>query len=406
MLQKLKLAVCLSWLLILPLADQPAGAMGNRPSLAQNRPHLPSGPEALLVKSLLEIKNNHLNSALRDVEALLKINPNFRLAHLIHGDLLLARAQAISAFGNAPNAPQQRVADLKEEAQTRLQHYLEPTPANLIPENLLQFDPEQRYAVVVDTGKSRLYLYSNRNGEPHYVTDYYITSGRNGSEKAKEGDQRTPLGVYFVTSSLPRERLTGFYGIGAFPLSYPNEWDRQQGNKGHGIWLHGVPSDTYSRPPRASSGCVVLTNQDLGELEKVLQIGLTPVIISSDVSWIKPDEWRAQRDALKQQMENWRHDWESLNTERYLGHYSTRFFSGGQNYAAWAQQKRLVNTGKSSLKVNLSHVSIFRYPGKEHMVVVTFFQDYHSNNLSNQMRKRQYWIQEGSEWKIIYEGAA
>ena len=51
-------------------------------------------------------------------------------------------------------------------------------------------------------------------------------------------------------------------------------------------------------------------------------------------------------------------------------------------------------------------MSMFRNPGKEEMVIVTFEQDYKSNNLNNQMKKRQYWIREGGSWKIIYEGAA
>ena len=54
----------------------------------------------------------------------------------------------------------------------------------------------------------------------------------------------------------------------------------------------------------------------------------------------------------------------------------------------------------------LSNISMFRDPGKEELVIVTFEQDYKSNNLNNQMKKRQYWAREGSTWKIIYEGSA
>jgi hypothetical protein len=40
------------------------------------------------------------------------------------------------------------------------------------------------------------------------------------------------------------------------------------------------------------------------------------------------------------------------------------------------------------------------------LVVVNFEQDYDSSNLSNRMKKRQYWIKQDNRWKIIYEGAA
>ena len=49
---------------------------------------------------------------------------------------------------------------------------------------------------------------------------------------------------------------------------------------------------------------------------------------------------------------------------------------------------------------------MFRNPGKDDFVVVEFDQLYRSSNLSNSMRKRQYWIREDNRWKIFYEGAA
>lgn len=45
------------------------------------------------------------------------------------------------------------------------------------------------------------------------------------------------------------------------------------GRNGYGIWLHGTPSDTFSRPPRTSDGCVVLANTDLDEIARRLQVG-------------------------------------------------------------------------------------------------------------------------------------
>jgi murein L,D-transpeptidase YafK len=392
--------------LALGLAALPAGGMGDLlPPLQYARIHN-DNPEALLVNILLEIRQNRLDTALRDVEALLHINPNFRLASLIRGDLLMARSKPLTAFGGAAGGTPEQVADFRDEARVRLQRYLEQPPTGKIPKYLLQMQPEQHYAIVVDTSKSRLYLFENNAGEPRYVADYYITSGKAGAEKAREGDQKTPLGVYFVTASLPMEKLSDFYGAGAFPLSYPNEWDKRQGKKGHGIWLHGVPRDTYSRPPKASSGCVVLANPDLIALGKTLQAGLTPVVISDRVEWVSAEEWRSQRERLKGELEAWRRDWESLDNERYLSHYSHAFSSDGQDFTALSAQKKRANAGKSALRVKLSDISLFQYPGKENLFVVTFTQDYHSSNLSNVMRKRQYWQMENGQWRIMYEGAA
>ena len=48
-------------------------------------------PEQLLVNSIMEISRNNLNAAMQEIDNALKTYPNFRLLHLIKGDLLLAR---------------------------------------------------------------------------------------------------------------------------------------------------------------------------------------------------------------------------------------------------------------------------------------------------------------------------
>ena len=360
--------------------------------------------EALLVESMLSISHNKLDVALNEVDSLLKINPNFKLAQLIRGDLLLARARPLSDFGNAPDAAE-RMEDFRDEARVRLHRFQEQSPATLTPKFLWQLDPQQKHVIVVDIGKSTLYLYENVDGEPRYVADYYISSGKKGSEKLSEGDQKTPLGVYFIKGSLPKNKLTDLYGSAAYPLSYPNEWDRRQGRDGHGIWLHGTPSDTYSRPPRASNGCVVLSNEDLDHIGKVLQIGVTPVIITNQMDW-SDEQSKSERAALLNEIEQWRSDWISLDTDTYLKHYARDFSSSDADFSDWARQKKQVNAGKSWIKVNLSNLSVFSYPNQPDLVVVNFEQDYTSNNLNNHMKKRQYWMKRDNRWQIIYEGAA
>lgn len=375
-------------------------------SVAQPR-YSDSGPEPLLARVFEHIEQSRWSQALEQTDAMIRAYPNFRLAYLVRGDLLLARSQPLTAFGQGGvQSARDKVADLRDEAIARLRGYKSKPPANYVPRYLLQLRNDQKYAVVVDTQKSRLYLYQNKGGTPQFVADYYVTQGKLGAEKAREGDQRTPVGVYHVTANLPRQKLTDFYGSGAFPISYPNEWDRRMGRNGHGIWLHGTPSNTFSRPPRASDGCVVLANQDLDALAANLQVGLTPVIISNSIEWLSLDDWQAERKSLLAMIESWRQDWESRDAGRYASHYSQKFTAERMDYQAWMEQKRKVIAGKSWIKVGIDNISMFRNPGKEDYVVVTFEQNYQSNNLTNVMKKRQYWIKEDGRWKIIHEGSA
>jgi murein L,D-transpeptidase YafK len=406
-------AVCAGAFLMSSRTGEAVSATAAVTAPGANGQHGAGSPEALLYKTLNEVSNKRIDSAISEIDKAITAYPNFRLAHLIKGDLLLARTRPLTTVGNAPGASREQLEDLREEARARLARIHHQRPVDLVPRYLVQMQPEQQHAFIVDTTKSTLYVFENRNGEPRYVADYYISIGKKGYDKFREGDNKTPLGVYHVTSNLSREKLNVTYGklaeqygVGALPISYPNEWDRREGRNGFGIWLHGVPFDTYSRPPRASNGCVALNNEDFTALSRNVQIGLTPVIIANGVDWVGPAEGRALRAELSQRIESWRRDWESRDTEKYLAHYAASFQSGKTDLAQWSEQKRSVNAGKAWIKLKLEKVSVFLYPGRDDLAVVTFDQDYASSNLSNQMRKRQYWIREGGAWRILHEGAA
>ena len=363
-----------------------------------------AGPENALAGVLEAIDANRLDLATQRVEALIAEHPNFRLAHLIRGDLLMARSRPLQTFGNVPKTvPREKVEDLRAEALLRLRAARDRPNAEQVPRYVLQMHAEQKYALVVDSRRARLYLFENVGGRPQYVADYYVTLGKNGVEKTREGDQKTPIGVYHVTANLPRQKLADFYGAGAFPINYPNAWDKRLGRDGHGIWLHGTPSDTYSRPPRASDGCIVLANADLEAVSKNLQIGLTPVIIADDIEWTDAAALESERKGLAEAFESWRAAWENRDSDKYLGYYAARFKSDDQDLAVWSERKRKVNASKSWIKVAATRLTMLRYP-RESFVVVSFDQDYRSSNLSNTMRKRQYWIKEDGRWQILYEG--
>ena len=362
--------------------------------------------ESLLAQSLLQITRGQTDAALATIDSLLNIVPNFKLAHLVRGDLLMARSRELVSFGSINNASQDTIVDFQEEARVRLQRYLAQHDVQHVPEYLWRLDPEYAHAIVVDTAKSRLYLYSNDNGTPRYIADYYITVGKNGVGKQKEGDKRTPEGIYFAGKQLQR-KLPDFYGSGAFPLNYPNEWDIRQGKDGHGIWLHGTPGDTYSRPPRASDGCIVLSNPDLDALKPYLKNGNTPIIIARNAQLVSDAQLIVKKADLLGEIDSWREAWEAQDTERYLEFYSRNFFTKNRDFDRWVAEKRRKQTTAFPAEITLSNISVFSYPNdQQEMVVVNFEQKYKSNNLDDRMRKRQYWVLENKRWKILYEGAS
>lgn len=358
--------------------------------------------DRLLSNSVQDIRQNRLDQALHSIDSLLERYPNFRLAQLVKGDLLLARAQPISTLGNAPGAREQQ-DELREEAKVRIKAISSPVDPGLIPQELLRVDQDTRYVIAVDASRARLYVFENSASGMRRIADYYVTVGKFGIGKNKEGDKRTPMGVYTITGFKPDSQLEELYGIGAYPLSYPNEWDTRNGRNGSGIWLHGVPRNTYARPPKASDGCVVLSNDDLNYLARYISIGQTPVLIAPSLSWVDADSLSNARDELQQAIDNWRRDWESRDTGRLLEHYSPDFQAGKQRYRDFAESKRKVNATKSWIKIDIQHLSIYRQPGDKDTAIVTFDQNYTSSNLNDQSRKRQYWHRENGRWRIIQE---
>jgi len=364
------------------------------------------GVEPRLINAINNINHERIDDALVDVQDLIRNTPQFHLAQLVYADLLMAKAGLPRQLGLSPaDTSNSRVAGLRDEARVRWKRYQERLDYSGLPDVLMQLSPKQKTVIVTDLSRSRLYLYENGVDGPRLLADFYVTQGKNGKGKSVEGDSKTPLGTYFVTSSLDAKKLPDLYGTGAFPIDYPNAWDRRQGNTGHGIWLHGVPSNTYSRAPLDTRGCLAMSNPELDAIKPFLHAGITPVIISSKLNWVSADELKKDTAVINRQIEHWLNDWRKRDVEAYLKHYSPKFQSDNKNYQIWAQHKRRVNKQKQFIKVKLDDVSILRYPDQPDMVIVSYEQDYRSNNFSSVSKKRQYWQKESDgQWRIVYEG--
>jgi len=375
----------------------------------------PDDYEASLLKSLLLFQGARLNAAVSELQQLTQRAPKFQLAHLVLGDLLLARFDQISSIGKSALLKrldvkqEERIEQLRREARARLQGYLALVDGVEVPRALLSLSSVTEYALVVDKGKNRLYVYRNLGPglPPELVDDYYIVLGKKTGDKFKEGDLRTPNGVYFVTSYLPDEKLPPLYGSGAFPVNYPNELDKRQRKTGNGIWLHGTDKDFYSRPPLDTEGCVVLTNEEFSRIGQYVEIGRTPVVISEQVEWVSSREWLDKNIEIQATLEHWRQSWEQADLAAYLRLYSADFWADGHDNRSWGQHKKMVFAGKKYQKIDLSEISLLAYPkvanGKP-MVVANFVQQYRSNNYNGDMRKRLYMVKEQGRWKVLYEG--
>jgi len=398
--------VC-AWFLIL----LPAVSVSTTDSAA--KPLVAAAQERHLFSALESWRAGDLLTAVNKLEELLADQPNFHLAQLLYSDLLRIQAGHQSLLSKPLSTqkiaqPQAySLADLVSEARLRWQRYSNGPPPGYLPASLLKLADTQRHAIVVDLAKARTYVFENQRGQAKLIGDYYSGIGKAGPDKMQEGDHRTPVGVYFVIERLTDAELPELYGHAAYPLNYPNTWDLGQQRTGSGIWIHGVPRANYSRAPLSSRGCVTMANQDLQQIEKIITVGRTPVILSNGIHWVKPVELKQDLSEFWDTFEQWRIDWESRDTDRYLSHYADDFDYKGLNKTKWAKHKRRVNAHKRFIKVQIFDLSVLRYPHSEQggaVMVVDFKQNYQSDNYALVSRKRQYWVRgTDGRWQIRYE---
>jgi len=363
-------------------------------------------PGVLKVVELLQA--GQLEHALEKADSHLAKFPKSKIGHLLRADILQSMATGLVEVGEQSSIPQKNLDGLKHQLRNRwihrtfeLQDIHSKVPASVISMG------DHSHVLVADMPNGRLYVYQNVNGDPHLVKDYYLTVGSQGYGKEVEGDNKTPVGVYEINDFIEGKKLPDLYGKGAFPVNYPNRFDRYLKRTGYGIWLHGTPSDTYARSPWASEGCFVLSNDDLLDIGQYLSVeNRTPVVLSDAIEWLPLEELKQRRAMYLKVLEEWRADWESLDVNALVAHYAKQDFNFGRgNYANWLKRKRNVNKAKTFVQVQLDVDSLFSYPGQQDMFVVKFKQQYLSNDFASATEKLQYWARDpDGRWKIIYEG--
>lgn len=330
--------------------------------------------------------------------------PHFQLAHLALGDLLSARAAPLARFGDAPASSAQPVlADLRQESLQRVAaERFRPTPG-AIPTAFLEISQRSRHAIAIDASRSRLYLFENSPQGLQLVADYYASVGKLGTEKEAEGDQRTPLGVYYITSRLDEKQLADLYGAGALPLNYPNPLDVRRGKTGGGIWLHGTPSGQFSRAPQATDGCVAIANPDLKRILAAVEPRSTPVVIARQLQWVAPQGVLVERKAFDQVLDSWRSAKSAGDLQRLLSFYTYDFQSlHDQGIAQWQSTLDTDIRNLGGRELILKDRSVLSWRDKGETMVVTFSELPKGSRTG--VVKRQYWRKQGQQWQIFFEG--
>lgn len=360
--------------------------------------------EARLVEAFKLAGQGRTKEALLRTEALVRDYPNFQLAHLVHGDLLTARTRAMRGLDESAIGPAaQTLTELREESLLRLRALRERPPAGHVPSQFAQLSTRNKHAIAVDTSRARLYLFENGPGGIKLLADYYVSVGKFGAGKSLEGDMRTPLGVYHITSHISPKKLKDFYGAGALPINYPNPYDLRHGKTGSGIWLHGTPSSQFARAPKASDGCLVLANPDLQRIIRTVEVRTTPVVIATSLNWVSPKTPPALEVKLfNESLSAWREAKSRGDLQKLLSFYTTDLSADGKGTVDWRPNLAADFDSARGREIELKDLSFLRWTDTTDTMVVTFGEV--ARGAQTGPVRRQYWMRSGRQWKIFFEG--
>jgi hypothetical protein len=383
------------------------------PATVNPQPADEADPEASLRRIFEALESGQRGQALELARSLVERHPNFQLAQLVYADLLnIELPQPVNPMGLEPEGSTslvRRAQELVTETLRRIEHPPLQALRGKVPKGVHLPSQEHRYVAAVDASKSRIYWFANRpgpDGASHLelIHHSYVSVGVNGMGKFREGDGKTPLGVYFIQRQLPGAKLPDLFGAGALTLNYPNAIDVMRNKTGSGIWLHGSPSAQYSRAPLATDGCVVLPNSDMRQLLDLPGIGMTPVLIAQQLEWVDQPAANTLPAGFSHTLQEWLSRRGQGDANALAGFYSPRFEREDLGLDHW--WPILAREYDDARRVApLAPVSMLSWHDEESIVVATLSPPSRPAGQRAGL-VRTYWRLEGDQWKIVFEGPA
>ena len=249
--------------------------------------------------------------------------------------------------------------------------------------------------------KKILKIYQEEKNAFHLIDRVNVLTGLDG-DKRKEGDLRTPIGVYKLKTVL--DKVDDFYGPFAFVTEYPNLFDKINHKDGHGIWIHGVPLDG-KRDSENTKGCIVMDNDMLEKLKNEINYKNTYLFISENTPLTATKEEIASILAF---IYKWRKAWKNSDFDTYKNFYDKNFRKAdGKDLKTFLKYKKRVFENKKHQKVEIyfKNIDIVPYQNinKQKIFRINMFERYLSRNYKYEGPKEIYVKFTDNGLKIITE---
>jgi murein L,D-transpeptidase YafK len=215
--------------------------------------------------------------------------------------------------------------------------------------------------------------FSDDNSFKNTIT-YDAIVGKNGGDKQKEGDLKTPTGVYRLTQKLTK--VDQFYGPLAFVTSYPNIYDKSQNKNGSGIWIHGHPLNGDRE--KATKGCIAIQNKELIDLSR--QIEYKDALLLSYGEGIRETS-KNELAQLLASLFQWKEAWKEGDFESYINFYDKEFKrKNGTGFKAFKKYKQRIFARNEKKFIQFNDIFVMPYPDTKDLFIIGFHEIYKTRN--------------------------
>ena len=146
----------------------------------------------------------------------------------------------------------------------------------------------------------------------------------------------------------------------------------------------------------------MLANPDLEHIIRTVEVRSTPVVIATQLQWVAPHSARTDSKPFEDALYAWRNAKTSGDLNQILAFYTPDFTSNGKSLDQWKPVLQSELSRVQGRTIQLKDVSYLRWTDTNDTMVVTFGEV--AEGVKTGWTKRQYWMRQGSQWKIFFEG--